>query len=116
MLVQGSRGHWALHSSAIDTVISLSFSLLLPFPLDQRDPNSSPSCEHFSFPEQGRLVAGLGPRDAVEYAEQLGPRTRPRGELDRTAPQGRPLEVFFLQTQPIAPLAAYGERQVPHLR
>ena len=116
MLEQGPRVHWVLHSSAIDTVISLSFSLLLPFPLGQRNPNSSPSSEHFPSPEPGRLVAGLGPRDAVECAEELGPRTKPQGEHDRTAPQGRPLEVFFHETQPIAPSAGHGERQVPHLR
>lgn len=90
MLVQGPRVHWVLHSSAIDTVISLSLSLLLPFPLGRRNPNSSPSCEHFPSPEPGRLVAGLGPRDAVECAEELGSRTRPRGEHDLTAPQGSP--------------------------
>ena len=90
MLVQGPRGHWELHSSAVGTVISLSFSLLLPFPLDQRDPNSSPFCEHFPSTEQGRLLAGLGPRDAVECTEELGHGQGPEGSMTGQHLRGGP--------------------------
>ena len=109
--------------SAIDTGISLTFSLLLPFPFHQRNPNSSPL-------ELGRPGGWLGPMGGSERmpsvlwarvrTEELGLQLRPRGQRSWAAPvvptpQVRPLEASLPQTLSGYPVSSTWRETGAHL-